>query len=170
MNERTQYIDQLFRYYYRPLCLYALHYVNQIDQAEDIVQDCFSLLWEKMNEGEAEIENAQSYLYAMVKNRSLNYLRKESVFDLTLSLSDLEELPEEELEERSAIEARMWTAIDALPDRCREVFLLNKREGLTYKEISERFHISIHTVDNHIRKAMRLIREGACKAYVFFFN
>lgn len=39
--------DTLFRYHYRPLCLYAIHYVHDIDAAEDVVQECFSVLWEK---------------------------------------------------------------------------------------------------------------------------
>lgn len=41
--------DTLFRYHYRPLCLYAIHYVHDIDAAEDVVQECFSVLWEKRN-------------------------------------------------------------------------------------------------------------------------
>ena len=64
----------------------------------------------------------------------------------------------------------IWTAIDSLPDRCREVFLLNKRDGMKYKDIADKFHISVHTVDNHIQKALRLIREGAYKVYTFFFG
>lgn len=42
-------IDELFKFYYRPLCLYATHYVQDVEMAKDIVQDCFSSLWEKMN-------------------------------------------------------------------------------------------------------------------------
>lgn len=107
----------------------------------------------------------------MVRNRSLDYLKKEQLFDMSLSPADLEEtLTDEEAENRSLMEARMWTAIDALPERCREVFLLNKRDGMKYKEIAELFGISVHTVDNHITKALRLIREGAKKIYTFLFN
>jgi DNA-directed RNA polymerase specialized sigma24 family protein len=142
-------IDELFKFYYRPLCLYATHYVQDVEMAKDIVQDCFSSLWEKMNnEKSCEVSNMKAYLYVMVKNRSLD----------------------EEVEERSVMEARMWTAIDALPERCREVFLLHKRDGLKYQEIAEKFHISVHTVDSHIQKAFRLIREGAYKVYMFLFN
>lgn len=116
-----------------------------------------------------EIANVRSYLYMMVRNRSLDWLKQNSMFDTTLSPSDLEDrLPEEEVEERTVMEARIWTAIDSLPDRCREVFLLNKRDGMKYKDIADKFHISVHTVDNHIQKALRLIREGAYKVYTFF--
>ena len=161
MNKANIDIDTTFKYYYRPLCLYAIHYVRNMELAEDIVQDSFSALW----------ENLKAYLYTMVRNRSLDYLKKEQLFDMSLSPADLEEtLTDEEAENRSLMEARMWTAIDALPERCREVFLLNKRDGMKYKEIAELFGISVHTVDNHITKALRLIREGAKKIYTFLFN
>lgn len=165
-------IDDLFKFHYRPLCLYALHYVHDVDMAEDIVQDCFSLLWEKMNkDGGVEVGNVKAYLYTMVKHHSLDCLKRENLFEPGVSPADLEDaLPDEEAEERSAMEARMWTAIDALPERCREVFLLHKRDGMKYQEIADRFHISVHTVDNHIQKALRLIREGAHKVYAFLFN
>ena len=79
-------------------------------------------------------------------------------------------ISDEEAEERSVREARMWTAIDALPERCREIFLLNKRDGMKYREIAAKFQISVNTVDNHISKALRLIREGTQKVYAFLFN
>ncbi len=115
--------------------------------AKDIVQDCFSSLWEKMNnEKSCEVSNMKAYLYVMVKNRSLDYLSQENLFKSGVSFTELEEtLLDEEVEERSVMEARMWTAIDALPERCREVFLLHKRDGLKYQEIAEKFHISVHT-------------------------
>lgn len=92
------------------------------------------------------------------------FIKVDFVFDFEDTLSD------EEAEERSVREARMWTAIDALPERCREIFLLNKRDGMKYREIAAKFQISVNTVDNHISKALRLIREGTQKVYAFLFN
>ena len=164
-------INEIFKLYYRSLCLYAAHYLHDIDAAEDVVQECFSTLWENMTDKQKHIDDFKSYLYTMVRNRSLDYLKKESVLNKDISPSDLEDkLTDEEAEERSVIEAQMWTAIDSLPERCREIFLLNKRDGMKYKEIAEMFHISVRTVDNHICKALRLIREEAHKIYLFFFN
>ena len=171
MNKFTIDIDETFKYYYRPLCLYVLHYVHDTDIAEDIVQDSFSILWEKLSISGAEIENVKAYLYTTARNRSLDYLKKEEIYDPNLSPSDFEDtLSDEEAEERSVREARMWTAIDALPERCREIFLMNKRDGMKYKEIAAKFQISVNTVDNHISKALRLIREGTQKVYAFLFN
>ncbi len=163
-------IDEIFKLYYRPLCMYIIHYVNNIDTAEDIAQDSFTAYWEKLNKGD-KIENVKAYLYATARNKSIDYLKEQTSF-ISLSVpANLEEtLTDDEAEECSCIEARMWTAIDALPERCREVFLLHKRDGMKYKDIAERFHISVNTVDNHISKALRLVREGVRRAYTFIFN
>ena len=142
-------IDKIFKLYYRSLCMYILHYVHDIDAAEDIAQDCFTAFWENTAK-----ENIVIAVYRSI-----------------ITPSDLEDiLTDDETEERSVIEARMWTAIDVLPERCREIFLLNKRDGMKYKEIAEKLQISVNTVDNHINKALRLIREGIHKTYIFIFN
>ncbi len=92
MNKFTIDIDETFKYYYRPLCLYVLHYVHDTDIAEDIVQDSFSILWEKLSISGAEIENVKAYLYTTARNRSLDYLKKEEIYDPNLSPSDFEKL------------------------------------------------------------------------------
>ena len=91
MNKFTIDIDETFKYYYRPLCLYVLHYVHDTDIAEDIVQDSFSILWEKLSISGAEIENVKAYLYTTARNRSLDYLKKEEIYDPNLSPSDFED-------------------------------------------------------------------------------
>ena len=114
-------------------------------------------MWEKLSISGAEIENVKAYLYTTARNRSLDYLKKEEIYDPNLSPSDFEDtLSDEEA--------------DALPERCREIFLLNKRDGMKYREIAAKFQISVNTVDNHISKALRLIREGTQKVYAFLFN
>ena len=68
-------MENLFRYHYRPLCIFALHYLKDIDASEDVVQEAFALLWEKLSAGE-KVVNQKGYLYSIVKNRSLDILRK----------------------------------------------------------------------------------------------
>ena len=75
----------------------------------------------------------------MVKNRCIDILKKNSLIDCNVQPSDLEEiLSDEECEEWSYDEARIWTAIEALPEKCKEVFLLAKRDGMKYEEIAVR--------------------------------
>lgn len=170
MNKLKRDIDESFRCYYKPLCLYAMHYLHDMYLVEDVVQDCFVELWERMN-NEKTVSSVKAYLYMMVRNRCLDTLKKDNQIDCNILPSDLAGIiQDEEAEERSLIEARLWTAIDSLPEKCREVFLLSKRDGLKYKEIAEKLNISIKTAENHVAKAMKVLKEGTIKIYNFFFG
>lgn len=170
MNKLKRDIDEAFRCYYKPLCLYAMHYLHDMYLVEDLVQDCFVELWERMND-EKTVSSVKAYLYMMVRNRCLDTLKKDNQIDCNVSPSDLAGIiQDEEAEERSLIEARLWTAIDSLPKKCREVFLLSKRDGLKYKEIADKLNISTKTVENQVAKAMKLLKEGTIKIYNFFFG
>lgn len=84
-------------------------------------------LWKRKEKG-FEVSGLKSYLYSMVRNRCIDILKKDSLIDGNVQPSDLEEiLSDEECEEWSYEEARIWTAIEALPEKCKEVFLLAKR-------------------------------------------
>jgi RNA polymerase sigma-70 factor (ECF subfamily) len=63
----------------------------------------------------------------------------------------------------------LWTAIDSLPEKCREVFVMSKRDGLKYEEIAEELGLSVNTVRNQISKALKILKEGAQKIFSFFF-
>lgn len=167
--QRTD-VDEIFRRYYRPLCLYALHYLRSPENAEDVVQDCLADFLEGMGEGR-EVADVKAYLYMMVRNRCLDALKRDSRIDHDHTADEFEEsIVEEGYEEASFIEARMWTAIDSLPEKCREVFLMSKRDGLKYEEIAEELDISVNTVKNQVSKALKTLK-GAChKVYMFFFG
>ena len=154
-------IDLYFKHHYRSLCLYALHFVEDADMAEDIVQDAFVALWERHR----EVRDIRSYLYAAVRNGCLTCLRKRS----GCSKADIEDIPVEEMEDTADKEARLWSAIDALPVKRRQILLLAKRDGLKYEEIASRMGVSINTVHNQMSKALAALREVAWKIYVFFF-
>ena len=107
----------------------------------------------------------------MVKNRCIDQLRKDNFNDSNIQASDLEETTcDEEYRERSETEARLWTVIDTLPEKCRQALLLSKRDGLKYQEIATRMGISVNTVENHINKALKVLRTKARDIYYFFFG
>lgn len=162
-------IDELFRLYYRPLCLYAARFVPDANQVEDIVQDAFITYWERIQAGGREPDSPRSYLFRMVHNRCIDILRTEgpgSVFDENRLT---EESPDEEIVDRSFIWARLWTAIDKLPAKRREILLLSKRDGLSHAEIARRMGISENTVHNQLTKAMQTLRKGADQIFYTFF-
>lgn len=163
-------MDELFRYNYRPLCLYALHYLKDPDAAEDVVQECFAMLWEKISSGNP-VANRRAYLYMSVRNRCLDFLRRSGLKTEELKPSDANGfIDDDDAQERAGIEARLWTAIDSLPEKCREVFLLSKRDGLKYEEIAEELGISENTVRNQISKALKILKEGARKIFSFILS
>ena len=160
----TKEIETLFRTYYRPLCLYALHYLHDVDTAEDVVQESFAALWRQ----EEALANVKAWLYSAVRNRSIDMLRRTGKTEPLPS--DLDgPITDDEAEERSALEARLWTAVDALPEMRRKCLLLAKRDGLSYKEIADELNISEHTVRNHISRALETLREGAPRILDFIF-
>lgn len=161
--------ESLFLYNFRPLCLYALHYLGEVDAAEDVVQECFMRLWEKLEEGTA-VDNRRAYLYMTVRNRCLDHLRKKGIPTESLRPGDTYGIiDDDDAQERSQTEARMWTALDSLPPKCREVFILSKRDGMKYEEIAEELGLSVNTVRNQISKALKIIKDGIVKLYMFFF-
>ncbi len=152
--------DILFKRYYRQLCLYAAHYLNgDIAASEDIVQDCFVKLWQQ--EAKRDITDKRAFLYSTVRNACIDTLRRQHPEMTSIDPSDLEEvISDEEAVDRSEQEAKVWEIIDALPDRCREVFLMAKRDGMTYNEIAEALNISVKTVEHQISKAMKKLRNN----------
>lgn len=154
-------IDQCFKMYFRQLCIYALHFVEDAGAAEDIVQDAFVALWQRKD----EVRDFKSYLYASVRNRCITFLRM-----LSPGITDIpDDISVDDLEERSEIEARLWTAIDTLPERRRQVLLMSKRDGMKYEDIAYLLGISVHTVRNHIAKALETLRNLPLKIYSLFF-
>jgi len=158
--------DALFRNYYRPLCIYALHYLHDVEQVEDVVQDCFVRLLEATNEP----QNSRAWLYTAVRNRCIDLLRQHNPLLTDIQPKDLDGLiSDDEAQERSFSEARLWEAIDGLPSRCREIFLLSKRDGLTYREIAQRLGLSEKTVEHQVSKALKRLRGQQNNFFFIFF-
>lgn len=167
----SEILESKFKELYRPLCLYALNYTGMYEDAEDVVQQLFTELWEKDSRGELEIANLKSYLYTAVKNRGLKFIRR------TRAIQPIEEAEEvvadEDGEEeilRVEQEARLWDWIDELPTERRNVFLMAKQRGMKYKEIAEELGISVKTVENQMGKALQSLRAKVIKIYLFFFG
>lgn len=174
---QTPDIEPLFRTHYRALCLYALHYVGDLAEAEDVVMDSFVRLYERAAEEVSPVLCTKSYLYQMVRNASIDHLRRkasEAALGTALPIDAVDNLPdntaeeEQALAERSQREARLWKAIDALPQACRNILLLSKRDGLKNREIAETLGLSIKTVEAQLTKAYASLRGKAREIYMLF--
>lgn len=156
-NER---LKVLFYQNYPTLCHVAYQYVMDQFIAEDIVQETFIKFWEN-NRSDLPDKEAGYYLTRAVKNNSISYLRKKvehvSLYDNTGSVNELSDEDESEQLNRERID-QLETAIQQLPPRCKEVFLLCKMEQKKYREIAIMLNISVKTVENQMTKAVAFLR------------
>lgn len=156
--------EAYFRQLYLPLGMYALRIVDNADDAEDIVEDTFIKAWQAISGG-TKIENFNSYIYRSVRNECVSFLRRKR------ELENIDSIPEicEEIIDTTFRDARIWKAIDELPKKCREVFLMSKRDGFSNAEIAEELGISIKTVKNQMTKAFARLRESLSTGHKPFF-
>lgn len=150
-----------FESHYKPLLAYITIYARSKNRAEDVVQFAFIQLWEKRDKINRK-KSLKSYLFRIAKNRYLNLYkeqaRKEAFFFeineriMAGFLSEKQDDTEKKLEKLRSI-------VDSLPDKCKQILILNKYNDLKYQEIAEYLHISVKTVESQMRIAYQKIRE-----------
>lgn len=152
----------LFRTYYEPLCNYAYSFLRDKEDAEEVVQSTFLLVWEKHQALEIHT-SVKSYLYAMVRNACLNVLKHEKIRQRhaaeEIAMAERSYDSIEHTVAGNELEYRIREAVEQLPEQCRMVFKLSRFEELKYAEIAEQLNISVKTVENHMGKALRIMRE-----------
>ena len=156
-NAYTYIIDM----YFDKLCVYGYGLSRNTSIAEDIVQNCLLKTWEKRAQLE-ETLSLKSYLYKMVYNEFVDiYRRNKSVSALEENYQKSVEsfmVTDDEESFQAAVNA-VRKEIDKLPEKCKNIFILSKKEGLTNAEIAEHLGISIKTVEAQITKAFSILRE-----------
>ena len=156
-----QALTHIMDHYHKPLCFYAYSLSNDYDGAKDIVQNIIINLWEH-RKALPDIKSFKSYLYKSVYNEFLNQLRTSSrmmVFEKEY-FEALKEFVDNQDESKTRQQiALLDVEIEKLSPKCKETFLLCKREGLTYVEIADHLNISIKTVENHMVKAFSVLRK-----------
>ena len=157
VNSHT--LEKYFQWMYRPLCLYALNITESYEDSEDIVQQIFVELLEKAVVGSLEVGNMKGYLYTVVRNRAVKYVKKDQE---KVSVESAMYLTDENILSISVEEeALVWNW---------NIFLMAKQQGMKYKEIAEQLDISVKTVEGQMGKALKTLRDKAIKIYLFFFG
>lgn len=171
MQQETDELDfsKVYFIYFPKLVRFAREFVLSTEDAENIIQDIFLYLWEH-RELLVTLNNPNAFLFTLVKNKSIDFLRLkkrmdqkneklETVLDkeLQLKMYALQQFDENALS-NDDIETLLNNAINKLPDKCREIFILSRMEGLKYKEIADRLEISTKTVENQISIALRKLK------------
>jgi len=153
--------ETFFRKHYSEVVRYSHRFVRDTLIAEEIAQEVFTYIWEKRTTINIQSSLA-SYLFQAAKNRSINYLKLElpKIQSQTdISEIDIGSTSESEEEKSALIEKLVKKAIDSLPTKCKEIFVLSRSEGLTYDEIAEELDLSKKTVENQMGIALKKLRE-----------
>lgn len=167
--------EKLFRIYYKPLHSFACSYVRRPAEAEDVVQAVFLRIWEQKEYIDPP-GTVKQYLFASVRNEALNLLRRRRVVRENEEevVSVYRELKihssSDDNQENVVLQQAIQNAIDQLPSRCRTIFLLNRRSGLTYREIAGVLDISINTVTTQMGRALQALREHLSKYAVLLIS
>lgn len=156
----------LFTKYYSHLYSYACRIMNNAGEAEECVQATFCHLWDVRKRIEI-CESVKSYLYRSVYNTCISTLRKrkslakfEETGLLDLYFSRVVQDPQAEMKLiDSETRREIIQTINQLPQRCREVFIKCKIDGMSYSEVAIDLNISVNTVENQMSVAFKRLRE-----------
>ena len=155
--------EKLFKIYFKPLTAFAKKYTKDVDNAKEIVHDVFLKLWEKRDTIDLT-KAVKSYLYTSVNNKSLNFIRDNKKFQQNkITVENINENEHWNYSDNliaAEIQDRVNETLNNLPEKCRKVFMLSRYEDMKYKEIAKELNISIKTVENHISKALKILRKN----------
>ena len=151
--------EEIYMKYYNGLYRFAYHYIMN-DDAEDIVQDIFAKIYENMDKLPSQ-DKIKSYLYNATKNNCLNYLRRLKIIDRNEDklIEAIFYYSKEYSYDAEIVDVEMQSCISKLPEK-QKLILKLKIEGKSYKEISEILKITQGTVNTHINRAYKYIKDN----------
>ena len=175
--------EQFYITWYSRAKYFAREYVHSESDAENIIQDVFLHLYERRDLMDA-YTNLTAYLFTSIKDRCLDYLRKwvleqetaqgvQDEFEMELRMKyDSLEIFNTQFSDETDIGELLDNALQKLPERCRNIFIMNKLEGKKQKEIAEELHLSINTVESQMGIAYKKLREelkDCLPLFIFLF-
>lgn len=171
--------EQIYLRYYTKMKRFAQEYVLSEADAENILQDVFADFWEKRELLQTHI-NVIAYLFTAIRNQCVDYLRRKTKeqeaidylkeeYNLTMKIN-LDSLIalDEHFFYREDVENIIRKAIDALPEKCRRIFVMNKIEGKKQKDIATELNISVNTIETQMGITYKKLKEELKNLYPLF--
>jgi RNA polymerase sigma-70 factor (family 1) len=156
-----QVFEKLFKDQYPILCGYARNYLDDVDQAEEIVQEMFFNFWQKKEKISINT-SLEAYLFRSVRNSCLNYLKHLKIREEhRMATNDEIRKKEQEVHDNVVVlelQERIENVVDQLPPERKKIFKMSRYEELKYKEIAEKLNLSIKTVETQMSKALKYLR------------
>lgn len=163
----------IFENYNKLLFGCAIQLVKDKEQAEDIVSESFTKLWQRHDVFQTE-EHIKAFLFVTTRNASLNYLRH--IQRKTASQSELSYLNKDKDDKdiitdmiEGELLKRIYPMIETLPNKCRTIFKLIYFEDASTDEVAEKLHITPRNVLNQKRRAIQLLKKKLLVAVFISF-
>lgn len=151
---------EIFSKHFKPLRNYFYYKYGDYEKAKDLMQESFIKLWDNCKD--VPYDKAKGFVFTLARNSFLNELKRGQMIQKHKNNAPKKILhiqsPHYVLEEKEFLD-KINSAISSLPDKNREVFLLNRIDGKTYREIAEILDISIKTVEKWMHDALVVLRK-----------
>ena len=151
--------EALYKLYAKDLRRFIFFKTQDLDKAEDILQDSFIKLWNNCNK--VNYDKVKSYLFTVASNTFLNAIKHEKVVRKHregITNQQTNETPEFIMLEKEFMD-KLERTVNSLPEKQKEVFLLNRIEKMKYREIAELLDISVKAVEKRMHSALLVIRK-----------
>lgn len=160
--------ERIFKEHHTHCLAFATHYIGDPYEAEEVVQLVFSQLWEKR--ATIAIQGSErSYLFSAIRNTAISQWRKQNVrSEKETSFGKMQDVEVHLSLQARELENKLEAALEKLPERCREVFVLSRKQQLKYAEIASVMNISVKTVENQMGKALKILHQEL-KEYLNLF-
>jgi RNA polymerase sigma-70 factor (family 1) len=156
-KNREWFVD-VFKQYYDYIRNYLYYLSGDIEWSEDLVQDVFTQLWEKRFT--VRDETIKPFLYVLARNYYLKDLRRRNYalkFISTQNQFTDHEAPDYKME-MDEFHQKLQKAISDLPEKCRSIYLMNRIDKLTYRQIAENLSVSEKAIEKQMSKALLILR------------
>ena len=152
--------NMLFHIFQQSLYNFILMKAKDTQVAEDILQDVFLKVWEKRKNIDDK-KSFKSFLYTIANNMVINHFKHNQIINKhhngIIKTIDFSISPDQIMDAKE-LQLKYEEGISEMSVKAKEVFIMSRVDGLTYKEISERLNISIKTVESHMMKALSILR------------
>ncbi|MBK1439478.1 RNA polymerase sigma-70 factor [Parapedobacter sp. ISTM3] len=161
--------SEIYDAHWESLFKYVIRILPDQDDAADIVQETFVTFWELRRQLDG-VKTVKAYLFVMARNlafrRFRDYVKRTEVEDKLAQFYGDPVVNLEQLVGAKELANLLDAEIEKLPKRMREVFVLSRKEHLSYKEIAERLHISDQTVKKQINNSLKYLRLKIDEEYI----
>lgn len=166
-NDDRNSFKSIFHEYYQPLWHLSQYYLEDKDEAKEVVQDAFLKLWEIRHDLNPN-SNLRNFLFTLVKNNCLNNIKRKQILlkhhekirwiEMRYQYDSLARMGDDYLE-INELKDKIDVAIQQLPEHCRIIFEMSRFEDLKNREIAEKLNVTQKTVEAHLTKALKILRK-----------